>query len=29
VDAHNCAPVSLDKIIEEMEEKVEECKEFL
>lgn len=29
VDAHNCAPVNLDKIIEEMEEKVEECKEFL
>ena len=29
VDAHNCTPISLDKIIEEMEEKVIECKEFL
>lgn len=29
VDSHNCAPVLLDDIIEEMYAKVKECKEFL
>ena len=29
VDSHNCFPVNLDDIIEEMHDKVKECKEFL
>lgn len=29
VDAHDCTPVNLDDIIEEMHEKVIECKYFL
>ena len=29
VDSHKCFPVSLDDIIEEMHQKVRECKEFL
>jgi hypothetical protein len=29
VDSHNCYPVLLDDIIEEMHQKVEECKRFL
>lgn len=29
VDSHNCRPVLLDDIIEEMHQKVEECKRFL
>ena len=29
VDSHNCSPVLLDDIIEEMHQKVEECKRFL
>ncbi len=29
VDSHKCFPVSLDDIIEEMHDKVKECKEFL
>ena len=29
VDSHNCKPVLLDNIIEEMHQKVEECKQFL
>ena len=29
VDSHKCFPVNLDNIIEEMHEKVKECKEFL
>lgn len=29
VDSHDCYPVSLDQIIEEMNAKVEECKEML
>lgn len=29
VDSHNCYPVSLDQIIKEMYNKVEECKEYL
>ena len=29
VDSHNCTPVSIDDIIEEMENKVAECKEML
>ena len=28
-DSHNCKPVLLDDIIEEMRQKVEECKQFL
>jgi calcineurin-like phosphoesterase family protein len=29
VDSHNCIPISLDQIIEDMIDKVEECKYFL
>ena len=29
MDAHNCAPVSIDEIIEDMKNKVEECKNLL
>ena len=29
IDSHNCFPVLLDDIIEEMHQKVEECKRFL
>lgn len=29
LDAHNCYPVSIDEIISDMENKVEECKSFL
>ena len=29
VDSHNCVPILLDTIIEQMYEKVKECKEFL
>ena len=29
VDAHNCYPISLDEVIEDMEAKVQECKEML
>lgn len=29
MDAHNCYPILLDDIIEEMKNKVKECKEFL
>ena len=29
VDAHNCTPVCLDNIIDEMHKKVDECKSFL
>lgn len=29
LDAHNCFPISIDTIIEEMNEKVKECKKML
>lgn len=29
VDAHNCYPVSIDDIIEEIKQKIKECKEYL
>ena len=29
MDAHNCTPVHIDQIIEDMKQKVEECKEML
>ena len=29
VDAHNCMPVSIDKVIEDMKQKMQECKQMM